>query len=386
MPALSLAVFVATLVVLGLLVAGGRGMENLAAVPSDIPDQPPLVSIIVAACNEEATLEPALRSLLGQEYPNLEIIVIDDRSTDNTWQLLQRIAVEFPHLKLHKIERLPEGWLGKNHALYTGAGMADGEILLFTDADIVMERTTLSRAVNFLVRHRADHLSLVFRNITRGALLNGMIVDALGGLFLLLRPWAVGRKNSRAFIGIGAFNMLTASAYRRLGGHGDLKMHPIDDVMLGRKVKQAGMRQYCLLGGDFVTVRWYGSVREMVNGLMKNIFAMYGYRIGYAAAGVAGIVTMTIVPAWGVVLCRGWAKLFFGLAVLGRLLIFTVNSRLMKVNLRSLPFSLLTPYLIVYIIFRAVWTTLKQQGIEWRGTRYPLCELKKQEPLFSIFR
>lgn len=380
----SILLFLVNLWILFLIVRGIGKMKNLLDIRPFTAASPPLVSIIVPACNEEATLTPALLSLLQQDYSNREIIIIDDRSTDGTFELLLEMKQKYPELRVERIQTLPAGWLGKNHALYQGANQARGEILLFTDADVVMEPTTLSRAVACLVGEQLDHLTLIFRNTAQGGLLNAMVVDALGGLFFLLRPWNVGKAGSRSFIGVGAFNMISAGAYRKIGGHAALKMHPVDDIMLGKKVKQQGLRQGCLLGGDFVRVRWYETVAEMVHGLMKNIFALYSYRLSYAAAGLAGITVMTIIPLWGLLLIRGTAGFFFGCIVLCRFAVFSSNARVLKVEPGLFLWSLLTPYLIVYIISKAVWTTIGNQGINWRGTHYSLQELKKEEPLITF--
>ena len=377
--------FLVTLGTVFLMYRGSLKMKDLGEVEVEGGLPTPLVSVIVPACNEEKTLEPALRSLLHQDYPNREIIVIDDRSTDGTFALLKKLRQQYPELRLEQIRELPAGWLGKNHALYWGAKQARGEILLFTDADVVMEGTTLSRAVAYLVDRKLDHLTLIFRNIAPGGLLNAMVVDALGGLFLLLRPWNVRKAGSRAFIGVGAFNLILSRAYWRLGGHAALKMHPIDDIMLGKKIKQQGLRQDCLLGGLFVQVRWYDTVAAMVHGLMKNIFALYSYRLDYVAAAVLGIIVMTIVPLWGLLLVPGPARIFFGLAVLGRLAVFACTARVVKGGPSLILWSLLTPYLIVMIVIKAVWTTLANKGIDWRGTHYSLQELKNQEPLLPFF-
>ena len=381
----SVLLFLASLYTVFQIFWGSLKMKDLGKMRADGCTCTPLVSIIVPACNEEITLEPALRSLLKQDYPNREIIVIDDRSTDGTFEIIRKLEQEFPEIQVEQITELPTGWLGKNHALYWGAKQARGEILLFTDADVVMEPTTLSRALAYFVYEKLDHLCLIFRNVAQGGLLNAMVVDALGSLFFLLRPWNVRKTGSRTFIGVGAFNMIRSRAYWKLGGHVALKMHPIDDIMLGKKVKQQGFSQDCLLGGAFVQVRWYETIPEMVCGLMKNIFAFYSYRVGYAAAGLLGIIIMTIVPVWGLLLATGTARIFFGLAVLCRFAVFACNAKWVK----SLPclflWSFLTPYLIVYTVIKAVWTTLRNQGIDWRGTHYSLSELKKQEPLLTIF-
>ncbi len=378
-------VFLASLATLWQIFRGMSRMRTLAEVRPDVCSSSPLVSIIVPACNEEKTVEPALRSLLQQDYPNVEIIVVDDRSTDSTFTVLMSLQEEYPDLLLEQITQLPVDWLGKNHALYRGARKANGEILLFTDADVVMEPSTLSRSVTWLQSEQLDHLSLVFRNIAQGGLLNAMIVDALGGLFLLLRPWDVRKGQSRAFAGIGAFNMIRKEAYWQVGGHASFQMHPIDDIMLGKKVKRAGLAQDCLLGTSFVRVRWYETLPAMVNGLMKNIFALYGYSLSFVVLGLMGIVVMSIVPLLGLLFSQGPARFFFAAALLCRFAVFSCNARGMQVRSNLFLWSLLTPYLTVFIVIKAVYMTLKNQGIEWRGTHYPLQELKKEERLLDIF-
>jgi len=381
----SLLIFLVSLYTLLQIIRGSLKMKDLGEVSSGGHTHFPLVSVIVPACNEEMTLEPALRSLLKQDYPNREIIVVDDRSTDGTYELLRKMRQEFPEIRLAQITELPTGWLGKNHALYWGAKQARGEILLFTDADVVMEPSTLCRAVSWFVDEKLDHLCLIFRNVAQGGLLNAIVIDALGGLFILLRPWNVSTPGSRSFIGVGAFNMILSRSYWKLGGHGALKMHPIDDIMLGKKVKQQGFTQDCLLGGDFVQVRWYETIAEMIRGLMKNIFALYGYRVSYVAVGLVGIIVMNIIPLWGLLLAQGPARILFGLTVLCRFAVFSFNARAVKGGPGLLLWSLLTPYLIVYTVIKAVWTTIRNQGIDWRGTHYSLQELKKQEPLLTLF-
>ena len=382
--ALSFLVFLISFSIMLQVFWGNLKMQNLNTTLPARDTDVPLVSIIVPACNEETTLEPALRSLLQQDYPHLEIIVIDDRSTDTTFAVITKLGKEFPEIRVKQVKELPMGWLGKNHALSMGAKMALGDILLFTDADIVMAPSTLSRAVSYFIHENLDHLSLIFRNLAPGGLLNAMVIDALGGLFLLLRPWDVRKKNSKAFIGVGAFNMIRNKAYLALGGHGAFKMHPIDDIMLGKRVKQQGFSQDCLQGGDFVQVRWYESIPEMVRGLMKNIFALYNYRIDFVAVAILGIILLTIVPVWGLLIPQGTVRIFFGASILCRFAVFVTNARSMKVHVAVVFWSLITPYITVYTVIKAVWTTLRNQGIDWRGTHYPLKQLKKEEPLLTL--
>ena len=363
------------------IILGTRKMRNLADVQPFSGKSPRRVSIIVPACNEEKTIEPALLSLLNLEYESLEIIVINDRSTDRTGEVLARIQQEYPQLKIHEIRELPEGWLGKNHALYQGARLASGDFLLFTDADVLFDKTTLARAMSLMMNEQLDHLALVFRNRAKGLLLNAMMIDAGGGLFFLFKPWKVSDPKSKSFIGVGAFNLVKKSVYMEIRGHESVRMHPIDDIMLGKIIKQKGFRQECLSGYDFLAVHWYESPQKMINGLMKNIFALYNFRISYVLAAILIICLVTILPFWGTFLTSGLTRIFCILAVTIRLLYFTCGARLTGTTYGTVPFSLLTPYINIYIIMKGMLKTLANDGIDWRGTHYPLDKLKENLPI-----
>ncbi len=381
---LAVFVFLANLYATVDSITGIRKMRDLGTIRPGQGRSLPGVSIIVPACNEEEMIEPALLSLLNLEYEPFEIIVINDRSTDRTGEVLARMQRKYPQLKIHEIQELPAGWLGKNHALYQGARLAGGEFLLFTDADIIFDRTTLSRAMTLMVREQLDHLSLIFRNIARGLLLNSMVIDAGAGLFFLFKPWQVNDPRSRYFIGVGAFNLVRKSVYQAVKGHEPIRMHPIDDIMLGKLIKQHGFRQECLLGYDFLTVRWYDSPKKMINGLMKNIFALYDFRVSYVAAAVLAITLTTILPFWGMLLTHGATRVFCILSVAVRLFSSACGARHTDVSYGTVPLSLLTPYINIHIIVKGMLQTLFNRSIVWRGTRYPLAMLRKNPPL--LFR
>ena len=208
-----------------------------------------------------------------------------------------------------------------------------------------------------------------------------MILDAAGGLFFLIKPWKVSDPESKHFIGAGAFNLVRKSVYQEIGGHGTVRMHPIDDVMLGKIIKKKGYRQDCLSGYDFLQVHWYESPRKMINGLMKNIFALYNFRVIYALAAVLIICVMTILPVWGAFFAAGLTQLFFAQAAVIRLASCTYGALYSGTTLGTVPFSLLTPYINVYIILKGMATTLVNKGIDWRGTYYPLDMLRKNDPI-----
>ncbi|RWX43923.1 Glycosyl transferase family 2, partial [Candidatus Electrothrix marina] len=256
-----------------------RHMERLEQVPPLEGDALPSVSVIVPACNEEQGIEQALTSVLALDYPGLEIIVLDDRSTDATPQILDRMAAKDPRLRVIHITELPAGWLGKNHALHLGAAQAKGEFLLFTDADVHMAPDTLRRATAKMQAFQLDHLCLLFRMTAPSRLLCLLIADSLSAAFSLAKPWLVRKPESPYFIGAGGFNMIRKSFYHSFGGHHPIRLCPVDDVLLGRLAKENKGRCDCLNGSRLVTVEWYRSIREMVLGLRKNTFALLDYRV-----------------------------------------------------------------------------------------------------------
>lgn len=364
---------------------GLRRLRNLNDIRPFSGPSRPRVSIIVPACNEEETIETAMLSLVNQDYGSFEIVVINDRSTDRTGSILEELASRYPRIRLLEVTELPAGWLGKNHALHCGARAASGDYLLFTDADVLFEKTTVARAMTIMVAERLDHLSLIFRNIAAGSLLNAMIQDAGAALFFLFKPWAVRNPRSGYFMGVGAFNLVKKNVYRRIGGHESIRMHPIDDIMLGKVIKQHGFRQDCLAGYDFVTVRWYETAGMMIDGLMKNVFALYNFRVTWVLAGIVLIFVMTIFPVWGIFLADGYARLLFLATVLVRGIAFVRGSVMLDNGIRPFPWSLVTPYINIFIMIKATMMTLKNKGIDWRGTHYPLEQLRDNMPILQPF-
>jgi glycosyltransferase involved in cell wall biosynthesis len=365
------------------LATGYRCLADIGDVPEWDHADAPLVSVIVPACNEEDTIEAGLRSLCSQSYPNLEIIVVNDRSTDRTGEIIESIRQEHPQVKLITLHELPAGWLGKPHALEKGAGQARGDYFLFTDADIHHAETTISRVVRKMQVDRFDHLSLIFQNRGGGLLLNVLISDVGAGLLLLLRPWKAKDIKSRVFTGVGAFNMVRSSVYRAIGGHEPIRMQVIDDVFIGKLIKWGGYSQDCLLARNHVTVQWYATISEMIDGLMKNVFALFHYRFIGALGGIVLIVLVVIAPVWGVFLVEGTVRMLFLGAALIRLAGIGAGIVLAGLPPYGVLYLLVTPYITLYVIGRAVWTTYRSGGITWRGRFYPLAELRTAEWLFS---
>ncbi len=354
------------------------GMRRMTKIRDILPMQQedvPKVSVIIPACNEADTIEPALQSVLELDYGNLEIIVVNDRSTDDTGAVVDRMKRKYPNIILHKISELPKGWMGKSHALQSGAEQAQGEYLLFTDADVMMEKTTLSRAIQHMLENKLDHMSMFWGSSAPGGLLNAMIMDAGGGLMLLFKPWKAKDRKSKRYMGVGAFNLVRATAYRAIDGHSAFSMHPIDDIMLGKVLKQRGFSQDCLLAQELLQVKWYVTVRDFINGVMKNTFALYHFSVMKVLLGILFIIMLNVLPFWAFFFTSGITRALFGTTVIIRIVSF-VNAFLeAKISPWYSLWSLVSPYINIYIAIKAAITTILNKGITWRGTHYSLDEL-----------
>jgi len=359
------------------LLKGNRAIRNLSAVAPSLPESTPQVSIVVAVRNEERHLAAALHALLALDYPDYEVIVVNDRSTDRSGEILAQRAAADARLTLVEVRELPPGWLGKNHALWCGTRRARGELLLFTDADIFMEKSLLARAVNLLQREQLDHLVVSPRLDMPGILLSMLGLAFMMIFAMFSRPWKARDPKSRHHIGIGAFNLVRTSAYRACGGHRRIALRPDDDLKLGKLLKLSGFRQDIAAGPDFMRVEWYASVRELITGLEKNAFAGCDYRLWLALTGAGGILVFSVWPFAALLLAAG-TTWWLNLATVGIVLGLQVDCA----RLNRLPtwYALgwpLSATLFAWIILRTTWLNLRQGGITWRDTFYPLEELKK---------
>jgi glycosyltransferase involved in cell wall biosynthesis len=347
----------------------------------DIPPSTvfPLVSIIIPARNEERNIREALQSVLDQDYPNREIIVVDDRSTDGTGAVLQDMAAGNPGVKLVRITRLPAGWLGKNHALNLGADLAEGQYLLFTDADVVMAPSALSRAVSYLQHENLDHLA-----VGPVVTMRGLVLNCFAGAFMVFftlysRPWKIRDPKSPSHIGIGAFNMVRSTAYRAAGTHEAIAMRPDDDMKLGKLIKMKGFRQDLLGGKGLLVVEWYASVGELIRGLEKNTFAGLDYRLSLLIGGTIFCFLAFVWPFAALFLTSGptWALNAAAVALLTLAYLDCAIGYGIKIHY---VFGLAPATLLfIYILWRSAIIIILHGGIDWRGTHYSLAELKKNQ-------
>jgi len=369
-------VLAAVLFLVGRAALGAPRVPALAAFAPLDPENCPAATIVVAARDEAAGVARGVRSLLGQDHPGLRVVAVDDRSTDGTGAILDRLAAEDRRLEVLHVESLPAGWLGKCHALALGADRARGEWLLFTDADVVLEPSALRRGLALAAARGLDHLTAGPAVSGKGFWLN-VYLSGFTTLFgLWVAPWSAADPRSRVAIGIGAFNLVREEAYRAVGGHGAIRLFPDDDLELGRRLKGAGFRQMLAGGRGAVEVEWYPSVRAAARGLEKNIFSAFDFRLSLAVAGLALLLLLHVVPFVAAPLAAVPARWLWAAAALAQVGAAAGASRRTGVppwTALLLPFAVLQQ---IAISVRAIALNLRDGGIRWRETFHPLDQLR----------
>lgn len=350
----------------------------------------PRISLIFAARAEEEKLPAALGTLAAIDYPELEIIGVDDRSEDATGRILDDFARDCGQLaekggssaaplqvQVVHVDSLPRGWLGKPHALYKAYEKSAGEWLLFTDADVQFAPDALRRAITLVKSQKADHLTL-FCDVEMPGFWDKVLLTFFGMAFhLAMDPHRVSNPNSRAYVGVGAFQMVKRSTYEAVGTHRRLAMEVVDDIKLGKIIKQAGFRSCAALAPELVLVHWHSGLRNLVRGVTKNFFASAGFRLSVAIAAMVAVLLMNVAPFLAIFLAHGWTRMLAAIAV-AMAVGFHAG---VNVVLRVSPFYALThpigAILFAYMLLRSTVVTLWNGGVTWRNTFYPLDELKR---------
>ena len=353
-------------------------LERIGAPREGDPRLPPL-SIVIAARNEEREVERALTSLLDLDYPDYEVVFVDDRSDDRTGEIADRLAEGESRVKVIHLGELPAGWFGKNHACWTGARAASGNVLLFTDGDVVFGRAAVARGVRHLLRGGLDHLGVLPALAMTSPLLQACVVVLHWGAHSTGRLWKVRDAGSTASFGVGAYNLFRTDSYRAIGGHRQVALRPDEDYQLGRLVKLSGRRSELVRSDRSVRCEWYRSVGEFVRGTAKGLFAFTGYRITAVVVLTAGLLWTGVAPlllAVGLIgvdapaaaLFAAAAGVAWGVAVsIARACRFPWWTGL------ALPVASLV---IVYAWWRSVIVTLLR-GVAWGGPPVPFSELRR---------
>jgi GT2 family glycosyltransferase len=357
-------------------------VPNLLLPEFDVwPAGEPRVTVLVPARDEAEDIAACLMSLLAQDYGNLNIIAIDDRSSDATGRIMDELAAREPQrLSVLHVAELPEGWLGKTHAMAMGArhaiAMHRAEYLLFTDGDVVFQPQAVRRALAQAVATEADHFVLVPTLILRTAGEAAMVgfLQVMG--LWAARSWRVAdAKAKRDAIGIGAFNMLRTSVYLELGGFEALRMQIVEDMTLARRVKELGMRQRIAFGLGLLTLHWADGAMGVVKGMTKNLFAFFAFRPVALIAASAVMTVLWLAPFVG--LGFPATRLPAVLTLVAIVALYGLIRRMSRVPVWTALAFPVSAVLILYSMLRSMVVTLRDGGVTWRGTFYSLAELRR---------
>ncbi len=360
---------------------GFRSISNLTSPAFDLNPTGEAITVIVPARNEQAAIRACLESLLAQDYPNLHILAVDDRSTDATPRIMDELAAHHPHrLTALHISDLPPGWLGKTHAMALAARHAiavhEPHWLLFTDGDILFHPQALRRSLIAAERDGADHFvtlpTAIIRTPNEGAVMGFLQVLGLWAT----RLWRVADPSTRDAVGIGAFNLIRTSAYQQLGGFESLRMEILDDLTLARRVKQARLRQRCAFAPAYVSIHWASGALGIVRGMTKNLFAIFGFHASLLLLACAWLALFCIGPFAAALWTPTRIPALLTLVAIASMYRTTGRfSGISTWNFFAFPFA---AALFLYSMLRSTAVTLKNGGVEWRGTFYSLADLRRK--------
>ncbi len=358
-----------------------RGFSKMADITQPEWDPPkgkqPRLVVVVPARNEAANVGQCLASLLALDYHNYEICAIDDRSTDDTGAIMDRLAAEHPNkLRVLHIQELPSGWLGKTHAMWRAAAQTQSDWILFTDGDIFFRADALSRAIHYAEANACDHL-VVMPTMIMKSFGERMMLSFFGFCSsLMIRLHKVQDKTTRDFVGAGAFNLIRRSAYQKIGTFQALRMEVIEDVKLGEAVKRNGLSQHCVWGLGLARVRWAEGVFGVVENMRKNMFSLLDFSWTFLALASVGAAIYHLAPWIGLVFAPGLAKIGFAAAVASIAALYIRLSRQFGFSPLHFLTQPIATVMFLYALMLSAWSSLRHGGVVWRGTTYSVSEIQ----------
>ncbi len=337
----------------------------------------PRVSVLVPARNEAHNIEACIRSLLGQDYPDFEVIVLDDSSEDDTRRILARLARENGRLRVLDGSPLPSGWLGKHWACHQLTQAADGELFLFTDADTRHESNALRDAVSALLAEGADLVTAFPREVTVTAG-EKLIVPVISFGIISFLPLALARrmKFPSLSVTIGQFMLFRRFAFEAVGGYASVRDHIVDDVVLGRRIIQYGFVWRLMDGTRHVSCRMYRGFWEAVDGFTKNVFAFFDYSLVLFIVVWVWISIAFLLPPYVVfahalgVSIAGYPYHLAVIAVCESLLLWGIAYHRFQFPLYMTLLYPLSLFIFALIAFRSLVFTVTGQS-SWKGRSLP---------------
>jgi chlorobactene glucosyltransferase len=348
------------------------------------PPGGPLVSVLVPARNEEKNIRLCVESILAQDYPNFQVLVLDDRSTDSTSAILTELSTHDSRLVILAGRELPPGWAGKPHALHQAAASATGQWLLFLDADTFLHPNALSAALAAAQKSDAGLYTIMTEQILGSFWEKTIMPLVFTALSVGFSPRKVNDPNTRDAIANGQFILIRASVYDAIGGHESVKDQIVEDKALSEKVKWGGHRLVIADGREIAQTRMYTDLASMWEGWTKNIYLGLSDHPGLLLLGVFGatlaLMAALVLPAWPIFGLAwyanggGWMALA---VILESLLVwgYILYAR-MKVNQNmgiSPWYALTTPLgagIFAAMMLTSAWKVLSGAGVTWKGRKY----------------
>lgn len=357
---------------------------DIVVQPESLPENAPLISICVPARNEERNIGRCVQAILAQTYLNFEVIVLDDRSTDSTPQILSELAACDPRIRVISGSHLPPGWAGKPHALVQAASAARGDWLCFIDADTFLTRDALAAVIVRTVETAADMFTLMTGQIMLTFWERAVLPLVMLALSIGFSPRKVNDPNRKDAIANGQFILVKRSVYTAVGGYEAIKDSIVDDKDLARLVKSAGYRLVVADGRQVASTRMYTSFPELWEGWTKNIYLGLRDDQGLLLLGIFGaflaFTAALLLPGWiilGVYLAAsggGFADslvLVEGVLLWGYLIFWRARgSREMGIPVW---YAFTTPIgagVFAAMMVTSAWNVLSGRGVTWKGRTY----------------
>lgn len=341
------------------------------------PARMPRISVLVPARNEERSIERCVRSLLGQEYDDFEVIVLNDHSDDRTGEILAKLRRELPALSVIEGAPLPPEWVGKNWACHQLAREATGEWLLFTDADTIHEPQSLTAAMAFAERTGASFFSGVPRQ-RMVSFWEQVVIPMIIFLYFAYLPnrWITNRRDPQFSMTNGQLLWVARGAYDKIGGHEAVRSQLVEDLWLGRAAKRAGIRTALASAIETVESRMYCSLREIMAGFSKNLFPGFDYSIVGLTFFLISTLLLYVAPLIFllVAIANGWYTLeLFWLPLIQLLLASAMRGMLalrFGMDLRQLFYHPLSAVIIALIALNSARWSYSRRGASWKGRSY----------------
>jgi cellulose synthase/poly-beta-1,6-N-acetylglucosamine synthase-like glycosyltransferase len=358
-----------------------RAPQLVEQIKGKVQTLSPLMTVIISAKDEERHIEESARSILASEHSSLELILVNDRSTDRTLEIMEHLAREDRRVTVLSVQELPLGWTGKTHAIFQAANHAAGDILLFTDADTVFRPDAISRALRFFLAKDLDMMGLLPGFTDRRFLEDAIHPHLALGLSYFYPLTEVNDSTKPAAMASGCFIMISKSAYRTVGTWETFKSQLTEDVALAKAVKAKGLKMGLMRGGDLVRTRPFESLSEVCSFWERTFYGALEQSIPKMVRLIVNYVSLILLTLFfvfsGALLIIGEfttpvPHLFF-MSTLALAAVIVPYSLFIRLERGNWLYGLLAPVGILIGAWVAVSTlgiVLMDKGIQWRGSLY----------------